>query len=273
MIPQEIEACANLGWRLHPTSQYSRASCVKDAADVATYDLDQLDQWSREFPGCGWRVVMGGSGIWAIDVDSPSQDHKANGMAEMAKLVAVHGPLPPGPRIRTGGGGCVLIFKHSGEPISGKTGTPAPGIDPRRGRLTVTIPPSIHVTTKRPYFWLVPPWEINPPTAPAWLLEAVKPPPVPEIRPAPVLDKGEKARNYAIAALKSAIAKVATAPAGQANDLLNAETYSLARFLHEGHVTEGEIRDCMVAAARARSIPIREALATIDSGLRSRGRI
>lgn len=268
MIPEEIERVANIGWRVHPASQYSRAACIKDAADLATYDLDQIEQWSRDFPGCGWRVVMGGSGIWALDVDAPSEDHRANGIAEMARLVAIHGPIPPGPRIRTGGGGCVLIFKHSGEPIAGKTGTPAPGLDPRRGRLTVTLPPSTHYRTKRPYFWLTCPWEINPPVAPAWLLDAVKPPPEPVRGPAPDLHDGDKARNYAVAALRHAIARVATAPSGQANDTLNRESFAMARFL--GSITESEIRECLIAGARARAIPIKEALATIDSGLRSR---
>lgn len=272
MIPPEIEALANLGWRIHPASQYSRAACIKDAAALATYDLDQLDAWAREFPRANWRVVMGGSGIWALDVDAPSADHKANGIAEMARLVAKHGPLPPGPRIRTGGGGCVLIFRHNGEPISGKSGHPFPGLDPRRGPLTVTLPPSIHITTKRPYSWLTCPWEVNPPDAPAWLLEAVKPPPEPLRGPPPDLRDGDKARNYAVAALKNAITRVVTAPSGTANHTLNAESYSMARFLRDGHVTEGEIRECMIAAARARSIPIREALATIDSGIRSRCR-
>lgn len=272
MIPEEIERLALLGWRLHPASQYSRAACIKDAAALATCDLDQLDAWSREFPRCNWRVVMGGSGIWAIDIDVPGPDHSANGIAEMARLVAIHGPLPPGPRVRTGGGGCALIFRDAGDPIIGKTGHPGPGLDPRRGRLTITLPPSIHTTTKRPYVWLTPPWEINPPVAPRWLLDAVKPPPEPVCRAPTPLREGDKARNYAIAALKNAISRVATAPAGQANDTLNTETYALARFLHDGHVTEGEIRDCMIAAARARAIPIREAMATIDSGIRSRAR-
>lgn len=271
-IPHEIEAVALLGWRLHPASQYSRAACIKDAAEAATCDLDQLEEWAREFPNCNWRVVMGGSGIWALDVDAPSEDHKANGIAEMSALVAAHGMLPPGPRVRTGGGGCALIFKHSGELISGKTGTPAPGIDPRRGRLTITIPPSIHTTTRRPYSWVTCPWEISPPTAPGWLLRLVAPPPEPEIRAAPVLSDGDKARTYAVAALRNAIARVATAPSGQGNDTLNREAYAMARFLRDGHLSEAEVRDCLIAGARARLIPIREAIATIDSGIRSRAR-
>jgi hypothetical protein len=132
----------------------------------------------------------------------------------------------------------------------------------------------MHITSKRPYLWIKgrAPWEINPPTAPGWLLEAVKPPPLPPERPAPVLTDGDKARTYAVAALRNAIARVATAPSGSANNTLNSESYGMAKFLRDGHLSESEIRDCLIAAARVRSIPIREAIATIDSGIRSRVR-
>ena len=140
----DVERLALLGWRLHPASRYSRAACIKNAADLATRDLAQLARWSREFPDCCWRVVMEGSGIWALDVDVPGEDHKADGVAALVSLVAMHGPIPPRPTTRSGGGGCALFFRHSGEPISGKTGTPVAGLDPRRGRLAIALPPSVH---------------------------------------------------------------------------------------------------------------------------------
>ena len=172
-----IERLGLLGWRLYPVSQFNRAACIKQAADLATHDLDQLARWSNEFPRCGWSVVMQGSGIWALDVDVPSEDHAADGMKALADLMAEHGALPPCPTTRSGGGGSALFFWHGGEPISGKTGTPSPGLDPRRGRLAVTVPPSIHHRTRRPYRWIVPPWELSPPPAPTWLLRLVAPPP------------------------------------------------------------------------------------------------
>ena len=82
--------------------------------------------------------------------------------------------------------------------------------------------------------------------------------------------EGEGGRKYAIAALRHAIGRVATAASGNANNTLNREAYALAKFLREGLVTESEIRDCLMAGARARNIPVSEATATIDSGIRSR---
>jgi hypothetical protein len=72
-----------------------------------------------------------------------------------------------------------LFFHPAGEPVIGKAGTPAPGLDPHRGRLTVTVPPSIHLATRKPYPWVAPPWEIARPPAPSWLLRLVAPPPEP----------------------------------------------------------------------------------------------
>ena len=43
----------------------------------------------------------------------------------------------------------------------------------------MTVPPSIHVRTRRPYRWAVAPWDVSLPDAPAWLLKAVAPPPPP----------------------------------------------------------------------------------------------
>lgn len=270
MIPQEIEAVALLGWCVFPASQYSRASCFSGAHDAATHDLDTIAGWCRDYPGSNWRVSFGLSNLWGLDIDAKNEDHAADGIAAMCDLVAPHGGLPICPTTRSGGGGYAVFFQHDGEPIIGKSGHPAGGIDPRRGRQSVTLPPSIHLTTRNPYVWLRAPWEINTKPAPAWLLEAVRPPPEPVYRPAPDLADGDKARTYAVAALRSAVATVATAPSGQSNDTLNREAYSLARFLRAGALSESEIRDCLVAGARARAIPIKEALATIASGIRSR---
>ena len=178
-MPPDIERLALLGWRIFPASQYSRAACVKNFTTLASHDLDQLDRWSREFPNCNWGIVMADSGAWALDVDVPGSGHNADGVKALADLTAKHGPLPSRPMARSGGGGLALFFRDDGAPIAGRSGTPAPGLDPRRGRLPLIVPPSLHHRTRRPYRWLTPPWELPPPAAPAWLLRLVAPPPEP----------------------------------------------------------------------------------------------
>jgi len=266
----DVERLALLGWRLHPTSRRTRAACFKDPVSQATHDLAQLARWSHQYPACGWRVVMEGSGIWALDTDVPSERHKHDGVAALRRLVTMYGPLPPRPTTRSGGGGLALFFAHRDEPIVGKSGHPAPGIDPRRGRQSITVPPSIHPDTVAPYRWLVPPWELAPPPAPEWLLRLVAPPAAEEPRhepPPQLVREAEGCRRYAFAALRHAADRAARAPQGQRNDTLNAETFSLTRFLVEGTLDASEVATAMAYAGRQAGLPPPEIKATLASAL------
>jgi len=264
-LPVDIERVARLGWRLYPASSRagSKAAMFKGATDAATADLDQLNAWHRQWPGCNWRLVMKDSGIWALDVDALGPDHEADGLKAMAELVAQNSPLPHGPRSRSGGGGVVLFFSWSGERIRGKSGCPVPGIDPRPGdgRQAVTLPPSIHHSTRCHYRWLVAPWEVAPPKAPDWLLQAVAPPPEPARPRPPVLSYD----NLAHRRLSRAREVILGAPRGCGNTTLNNEAYAIARHVAAGSLSEAEAVDTLYAAARHRAIPDIEARATIKS--------
>lgn len=263
-INSDVERLALLGWRLHPVSRSSRAACFKGANAAASYDLDMLERWSDQYPGCNWAAIMEGSGIWGLDLDVPGGNHAHDGVAAFAALVAVHGPVPPRPMIRTGGsGGLALLFRHQGEPIIGATGSPAPGIDPRRGRQAIAVPPSIHHRTGLPYTWIAPPWEIAPPIAPAWLLRLVTPPPEPPLRAPRPLDASQ--RPYAVGALRKAVERVASAVPGQRNDTLNREAWSVARFV--GVLQPSEIAEALSHAGRVAGLDQREVSRTIMSAM------
>ena len=268
-LHQDIERLALLGWRLHPASNRTRAACFAAATTLATSDLDQLARWTREYPRCGWRAVMEGSGIWALDVDVPGARHKHDGVTALQKLIAVHGPLPQRPTTRSGGGGLALFFRHKGEPLVGKGGHPALGIDPRRGRQSVTVPPSLHPDTGRPYRWLVAPWELASPPAPSWLLRLLAPPPEPplQMQPPRLADAVRDRQRYALAALRHAAHRAATAPQGQRNDTLNTETFSLTRFLAEGTLDATEVATAMAYAGRQAGLLPPEIKATLASAL------
>lgn len=267
MIPPDIERVALLGWHVYPHSRHSRAGCFEGAQDAATANLDQIEKWCREYPNSNWRVVFGPSGLWGLDLDRPPL-HQHDGVALFAEWVKQHDPLPPRPMLRSGGGGLAVFFKYAGEPIRGAFQPPC-GIDPRRGRQTQTIPPSVHHETGRPYVWAVAPWDIAPPVAPSWLLAAVAPKPEPKIeRPKPIA-KGDKARNYAVGALYQAVRRVATAGDGSRNNTLNAEAFSLSKFVADGSLGEEELRDALYHAATTAGLLARDALATIQSGLRA----
>lgn len=261
MLPDEIERVALLGWRVYPCSRYCKAGCIKNGTDVATTDLDQLASWSREFPKCNWRVVMAGSGVWALDCDVPPL-HADDGVKALAELVKLHGPLPPRPTMRSGSGGVVVFFRHNGEPIVGESGHPAPGIDPRRGRQSQTIPPSLHITTKCAYRWVSPPWEITPPLAPAWLLKAVAPPPEPKFERIAIASTDIARRR-----LYRAAEAVMRAGHGERNNVLNRRSYQAGAMVASGMLGEQEAIDALYGAARQAGLDHAEAKATIRSGL------
>ena len=262
----EIEQIALLNWAVYPCSRHSKAGCFKGAQAAATCDLNQLVRWSNEFPNCNWRVVFGKSRLWGLDLDIPSESHprSENGITALANMVAVHGPIPPRPQARSGGGGLGLYFSWTGERISGESGYPVSGVDPKRGALSQTIPPSIHILTKRPYRWLIPPWDIAPPVAPAWLSKWVSVPPQPPYKPVQI-DTTEQARRR----LYRAAMAVMDAPPGNRNDTLNRRAYQAGRLIGAGLLDEREAVDALYGAARTAGLDHGEARETIRSGIKS----
>ena len=262
----DIERVALLGWHLYPaTRSKSKKAMFKGATDYATCDLETLERWQHSYPDANWRVVMGPSAVWGLDLDAPSPDHKADGVAAFREMLSVQQPLPTKPTTRSGGGGYAIFFRHNGEPIIGATGTPFPGIDPRRGRLSVTIPPSIHHRTRLAYRWLVAPWEVSAPDAPQWLLQAVAPPPEPCRPQVPKVMDDTRARR----ALLRAVDAIRCAPSGAGNDTLNRRAYYVFRLVAAGLLSEAEAIDALYAAALDRRIPRLEARDTIRSACRS----
>lgn len=263
MIPDDIERVALLGWRLYPASRYTKAACIKNGSDLASCDLNVLASWCEEFPRCNWRVVCSGSGIWGLDLDVPP-GHAQDGIANFGALVRVHGPIPKRPTLRSGGGGAAIFFQDTGNRIIGESGHPCPGVDPRRGRQSQTIPPSLHHATKRPYRWITPPWQVAPPPAPAWLLRLLEPPAPPPWKYAPI-DTSDVARNSLVRASYA----VATALPGDRNAALNRRSYQMGRMVAEGLLGSQEVIDALYGAARMAGLDHAEIAATIKSGMES----
>ncbi|MDE2103951.1 MAG: bifunctional DNA primase/polymerase [Patescibacteria group bacterium] len=266
-IPPEIERVALLGWCLYPQSRYTRAACFSGASAAATCDLDMLADWSRRYPGCNWRVKVGPSGLWGIDIDAAGATHQHDGVGAMRELTERYGSLPRCPTTRSGGGGYAVFFQHAGERIIGAGNTPRPGLDPRRGALSVTIPPSIHPVTRLPYRWLIPPWECNPPKAPGWLVTLCEAPPEP-----PQAPSGPRTPGSAYARLYRAADAVASAAPGVRNATLNGKAYHIGGMVHSGMVNRHDAEQVLFRSARAAGLDAAEAMATIRSGLNAGAR-
>lgn len=235
----------------------------KGASREATYDLNTIAGWCRDFPRCNWRVVFGPSRLWGLDLDVPGSNHKHDGITALADLVKVHGPLPPRPQARSGGGGLGLFFQHNGERIVGETGQPSPGIDPRRGQQSQTIPPSVHIVTGKSYRWIDPPWRVAPPVAPAWLLRLLEPPPEPKHRT--IVDTDTAARRT----LMRACHAVMTAGDGSRNDTLNRRAWQAGRLIAANLLDEREAVETLYGAGRQAGLDHAEIKATLKSGIAS----
>lgn len=129
---------------------------------------------------------------------------------------------------------------------------------------------SYSVAQGLPYRRASPPG-LLPQPLPSWLLERLRPAPVPRPRPSrrpAVLELGSRAERAAAAALSSAIEKVETAAVGERNRRL----FSAARWLGELHETapavldETTVRGQLLAAALSSGQTERESLRTIHSG-------
>jgi len=260
-LPDDVERLALLGWRLFPRAPRSRAAAFKGAHDAATHDLDTLAAWAREYPGCGWQAVCGPSGIWALDVD---QKPDANGAASMRELTTRHGALPPAPTVRTGGGGWLVVFQAHTGPLIGQPGW-RPGIDPRRGRHSITVPPTIHHRTGTAYRWITPPWVTAPPIAPAWLTSILSPPAEPERE---LRDPASLSDAHLQRAVDRAFDRLVSAAPGTRNATLNRCAYRLG-ILVGARFAEQQAEQTLMAGAQRIGLTHAEAAATIRSGLQA----
>ncbi len=124
----------------------------------------ELTAWRARWPEANLGVVTGAiSGLVVLDVD-PAK----GGLSSLAAVEATFGPLPATVRVRTGGGGLHLCFRHPGHPVACAVAL-RPGLDVRGDGGYVVAPPSIH-PSGRPYIF-EPGGPREPAPLPGWLAQ------------------------------------------------------------------------------------------------------
>jgi hypothetical protein len=257
----DIKRLAALGWRLSPTSR-SRKGLFAGYVDAATSDDQVLERWAARYPESNWVVVPERSGIWALDVDAPSLDHSADGVAALRALCDTHGGLPPRPHGRSGGGGHLLIFRDGGHALRNAPGVPCPGIDPRAGRASFTVSPSRHRRGGL-YRWLVAPWDLEAPMAPDWLIGLLARPPLrTRVRRSAI-----RTENHTRRILGHAIDKVRNATPGERNATLNRQAFIIGGLIAADAICEALAASSLYHAGRSAGLSDAETKATVRSGL------
>jgi hypothetical protein len=163
---------------------------------------------------------------------------------------------------KTRGGGVHLLFRHE------------PGLRCSAGKETSGVAPGVDVRADGGYaiWWPAQGLQAHDvPIAqwPTWLLEQMRPKPRPKLFMTAFSFGSDRARRYAVAALRDAVRLVAAAGEGCRNDTLNAQTFAIARFVSEGALSASEIIEALSIAARVAGLPEDETARTVTSALKA----
>jgi hypothetical protein len=225
---------------------------LRHGVNEASTDPRRIELWWSHWPqanvGLRTGVVMD-----VADVDS------AEGWHGLVHLL--DDEIPPGPQVRTGGGGRHLWFRPTG---FGNRVRLLPGLDWRGIGGYVLAPPSRHAGGAG-YTWIHRPGPALPALSAALRAMIAGPPPAP-LRPVAHPDR------YASVALESEADRVARAVVGCRNDTLNRAAFALGRLVGAGLLDPGTVRRELEAAARAAGLGQAEIRGTIRSGLRAGAR-
>src|SRR5215813_8570990 len=158
---------AKKGLCVFPCLKRDKRPAVANGVNAATTNAEIIQQWWRQLPAANIGVATGKpSGIFVVDVDGVDAE------AELRKLEAQHGALPPTIEVITARGRHVY-FKMPAAPIRNSAGKLGPGLDIRATGGYVLAPPSIHPTGRR-YAWSVDGAGVIA-DAPTWLLAKIAP--------------------------------------------------------------------------------------------------
>lgn len=249
---------AGFGWHVFPLVPGKKEPAIKDGFKAASVDPDQIRAWWGKNPNYNIGIRTGSaSKIMVLDVDAKDID----GLAELEKLIALHGPLPDTPCQLTGHGQAgrgkqfVLGWFEGAKNTQGSAGGIAPAIDTRGEGGYVVAAPSLHPSGVH-YEWLTKPSQCPVAPAPDWLVDWFAKraaeraaPALLEARERP--DWADISDAYIRAALTSEYNEMAGQGQGGRNARLNSGAYALGQLVAAGALSRSEAERCVRSAAEA----------------------
>jgi len=142
-------ALARRGQAVFPCKPGAKEPATAHGVKDATTDLGVIETWWHTNPDYNVAIATGTiSGVFVADIDGVDAE------AELRKLEAEHGELPPTVEAITARGRHVYFSMPVDADLRNSTGRIAPGIDVRANGGYVLAPPSVHPSGRR-YAWSV----------------------------------------------------------------------------------------------------------------------
>ena len=239
---------------------------IRRGLHSATTDEPQVRRWWERWPHANVGIRTGAeSCLVVVDID-PAH----GGTESLERLVNSNGRFFDTTRtVRTGGGGWHFYFRHPGGLVRNDTGRRlGPGIDVRGDGGYVLAPPSLHSSGNR-YELGAPRREVV--VLPDWLVERLTREPERPAFPSTDPVNGPRAERWAAAAFTGEMDRLRAAAEGTRNDTLNRIAFRLGQIIASGALDERRVRAALVQGAESIGLGEREALSTVESGMRAGG--
>lgn len=205
----------------------------------------EIQTWLRQFPQANIGIVTGEvSNLVVLDVDGEE------GEQTLKKYT-----IPPTRAVKTARG-VQYYFQHPGYLVH-NFARKMPGLDLRGDGGFVVAPPSVH-PSGHVYAWLNE-GEIAP--LPDWLVELTRPKPEP--RPVEI----PQIHQTPWAIVQQELERLATAPEGCRNNMLNVVAFRLGKLVARGMLNRFAVEDILTSVAVSRGLTPYEVKNTIRSGL------
>jgi Bifunctional DNA primase/polymerase, N-terminal len=257
-----------LGWKVFPLAAGRKLPALPAAKGGqgfkdATDDAAVIDAMARRFPNANIGIATGAtSGFLVVDIDP-----RNGGADTIARLAGSGRVFPPDcPEARTGNGGRHLFFAFD-PAIKTSKNRLGIGIDIKSdGGYVVGAPSVIAASEQGPggqYRWVRKP-SLHLPRLPAWAvarLTKTERRPLPKFEPIATAEGAQRS-------LEGMARRLASAPTGHRNDLLNWCAYTAGNLVRQGRIGASVVSSRLTQAALAAGLTLPEVQATIASGLR-----
>lgn len=239
----------SLNWQLFPQAEGTKVP-IKGTRGLneASANRAQLMVWAKLYPRANIGLRCGPeSGVIVIDIDPRNGGDKT--LANLAKKGLV---LPDTVEASTPSGGRHLFYAYDDRVCVSGSNKLGPGIDICTNGHAVTLPPSYNAERGKFYRWVRSPRGTDLPRLPRWVIDMLKPKPMPKVAPMPRIDFAnlQGYRRQAMADLDRMAKRIAALADGRHEAPFKAGA-SLGVYVHHGVLDPGLLEQAVMAACQS----------------------